>query len=205
MKLFPLFSLSLTVALAGCSGSGRQTIAGSQCPANYAPINLKVNENQKLWKKGQNETSIPAGTYTYQRSDLIYTEKGDKGAIIHIQDLPDRGGTFKASVACVRNGLNLSAKNISLSVDVASKMIAKAGVATDVEGREISFKVTDKRLVPEGKAIAKPESLEKVYEGKSQDLYMISSLPNKIDYEIRSVFEDNNGKYVVVSKFKRVD
>lgn len=203
MKLFPILSLAALIVafVSGCSGGGRNQVAGRQCPAGHAPIEMKKIP-QKTWNKGENESSIPPGTYTYQSADLVYTEKGDKGAIVHIKDLPVNGA-FKTSIFCVRNGLNLSEKNISVASSLASKMIAKVGVAAEVEAKEISFKIADRRLVSESKALAKTDSLEKAYEGKSTELFMIDTFNNQTDYEVRSSFSDNTGSYVLSVKFKR--
>jgi hypothetical protein len=205
MKFFPVLSLaSLIIAMvSGCSGGGRNQIAGRQCPANHAPIEMKKIP-QKTWNKGENESSIPAGTYAYQSADLVYTEKGDKGAIVHIKDLPTSGG-FKTSIFCVRNGLSLSEKNISVASSLASKISATLGEAVKVEAKEISFKVNEKRLVSDSRALPATDSLEKAYEGKSTELFMIDTLNTKTDYEVRSNFSDNTGSYVLSVKFKRTN
>jgi hypothetical protein len=202
MKLIQLVSLVFLVA--ACSSGGRQNIAGRQCPANWAPIPATAAENQKLWKKGDNQ-ELPPGTYNYQRADLVYTEKGDKGAIVQIEDVPTKAGVFQTHVSCVRNARSLAAKNISVATNIVSNIVAKAGAAADVQAKEISFRFNDGRLVAESKAVDKPASLEKVYEGKAQDFYMLPLINNNVDYEVRSVFEDNTGKYVVSVKFKRVN
>ena len=205
MKLFPMLSLATLIVafVSGCGGEGmRNQVAGRQCPANHAPIEMK-KVPQKTWNKGENESSIPPGTYTYQSADLVYTEKGDKGAIVHMQDLPING-TFKTSIFCVRNGLNLSEKNISVASSLASKIIAKTGIAPEVEAKQISFKIVDRRLVSESQTFPdKTDSLEKAYEGKPTELFMINNYNNKIDYEVRSSFSDNTGSYVVSVKFKK--
>lgn len=197
--------VSLLVLVAACSSGGRQNIAGRQCPANYAPIASTVAENQKTWRKGDNESGLPAGTYNYQRADLIYTEKGNKGAIVHVEDVPTKAGVFQTHFACVRNARNLEAKNISIATNIVSKIVTKTGAAAEVQAKELSFRVNDNRLVAESKAVDNPASLEKIYEGKAQDFYMLPIINNNVDYEVRSVFEDNTGKYVVSVKFKRVN
>jgi uncharacterized protein YceK len=204
MKLIPIFSVAVVIVaiLSGCSGGGgRNQIAGRQCPATYAPIEM-TKIPQKTWKKGENESSIPVGTYSYQSADLIYTEKGEKGAIVHIKDLPV-GGVFKTSIYCVRNALNISEKNISFASNLASKIIAKTGGSPEVETKEISFRTLDRRLVSESKALEKTDSLEKAYEGKSTELFLIDALNNQTDYEVRSTFSDNTGSFILSVKFRR--
>lgn len=204
MKSFQLFSVLVLLASAiGCSNGGRNNIAGRQCPENYVPIDLKFKADQKTWKKGDNESAIPVGTYAYQGSRLIYTEKGDKGAVVDIEDVGDKAGNFKTRVNCVRNGLNLTQKDLSAATNVVSKMIAAAGAPVDVEAKEISFRMNEKRLVTESKPVAKPASLEKAYTGKADDLFVIQTF-SKLDYEVRSVYSDNVGSYVVSVKFRKV-
>lgn len=208
MNRFQVFSLIVlgSFNLLACNSGSRNVIAGRQCPANYDPLNLKAAEGQKkTWNKGQNQTSIPTGTYVYQRADLIFTQKGDKGAIVHIEDSPQRG-VFKTFTNCVRNGIKLSENNLSASANAVSKIVSKADKTLEFEAKELSFKMVDQRLVASSKvATEKPTSLEKIYEGKSTQLYMFPNVNNNVDYEVRSIYEDNVGTYVMSVKFKRVD
>ena len=207
MKLFQIFSLaSLTLAtLLACNSGGRNVIAGRQCPADYNPVNWQADKQGKTWEKGQNEGSIPVGTYVYQRADLIFTQKGDKGAIVHVEDSNQRG-VFKTFTNCVRNGQKVLEQNLGATVNVVSKIVSKADKTLDFEAKEMSFKVTDGRLVAASKAVTeKPTSLEKIYEGKSKLLYLLPKANNNVDYEVRSVYEDNVGTYVMSVTFKRID
>ncbi len=206
MKSFHVFAvLAFVTTVVGCSGGGRNNVPGRQCPLNYVPIDLNYKANQKTWKKGDNDSAIPAGSYAYQGSNLIYTEKGDKGLVVHIEDVGDRVAVFKARVNCVRNGINLTEKNLSLVANVASKMVAAAGAKLDVEARELSFKVVNRGLVAESKPVSeKPDSLEKAFGGKADELFVIQTV-TPVDYEVRSVYSDNNGSYVVAVRFKKIN
>jgi len=206
MKSFQLVSLSVVVGamvLAGCSGGGRARVAGRQCAANYKPFDMAaLKPEQKLWKKGDNESVIPAGTYSFERADLVYTAKGDKGLVVHVQEVRARDGSFKPQVLCVRNSRKLDEAPVNVSTPLVSKIVSKANLAAEVEAKELLFKVVEGRLVAESKNLEKSDSVEKVYSGKAEDLVMIESA-NKVDYEIRSVYSDNNADYVVSVKFKK--
>lgn len=202
MKLFPALILSSTVlALIACSGGGGNRVAGIQCPVNHS---LAVILGQKLWKKGDNQSSIPEGTYTYQRADMVFTEKGNDGVTIHVQDTLLKNGTFQASVYCMRNGLSLQGRTISAAAPVASKVVSKTG-STEALSKELSVSMVDGRLKAFSKELASasaPESLDKVYDGKA-DSYELIEHPNKVDYELRSTYSDNSGDYVVSVRFTK--
>lgn len=196
---FRVFSLVVLTATlwAGCSGSGLNRVPGQQCPSDYNPIDLNPKANQKLWGKGDNK-DLPAGNYVYLGSDMIYKEKGDGGMVVHVKD--DAQG--KASTLCVRNAGNLTERNLSGSTQLVSKIVSEAGKAPTVSGRQLSFRVVDRRLTAESKDLsADDDSFDKVYSAKADDFFMMQPQGNV--YEIRSKYSDNKADYSVSVKLQK--
>lgn len=137
--------------LAACSGNSQTAPAGSMCPANYDPTPMKIGGSQKSVptdpqqnKSAPADSQMPPGIYTYELSDLTYTQKGLPAGQTPIQ-IQVHDQSAKQSVVCLR-GAKTKMQVPPTEFDAVTDVIVCDNYNQIIRTRHYSFDITNGKI-----------------------------------------------------------
>ncbi|MGE0525571.1 MAG: hypothetical protein AB7G93_02730 [Bdellovibrionales bacterium] len=193
--------------LSACDGGGVSRVRGNRCAENHNPIPMDVPVEQKLGLK-PGADGLPPGHYAYERADLYYVD-GKSDLLVHLEDVKQKDGSFKASTACVRN-MKEETSGIVMAADGANTLTVSSDSKMTADVKQYGFSIENGNINFNFVNTPRPGlgSPSEIYDGKVLESFVFKH--SDTDYEIRSmsdVIRDGEvvGRYYLSTRFKRQD
>ena len=200
--------LTLSLAIAGCSSSGRGRLGAPFCKQDYKSHDFEVpGASSKTDLAGTDDLALADGTYMLTGYEF-YVNDQEKGIRIHVSaEVDENGETKSTNVECIGwDKADAIVKNmpISYSLDAISKIIVHNDQSqkTTLGGGDIILDIRDrgpneKRLQTQfqlNDSKTAQKSLKKTYEGYSDKTQFLFTLKNS--YQLLNRMKDSDNVLV---------
>ena len=196
--------IPLALGLAGCAG-GRPTIAGQQCPRNYAPIAMNAPGQTKLQLES---TPLPDGEYVMVRTALHFhgdpTPKTPEGFQVVVKEDVPRGAkanTMAVRADCFRNA-NVD-RTYAATVPTLTGLVVKNGEVVESSAKDFGFTMDDEGQFSVNHAVNQRKA-QKPHELFRHAHETFALRWTDVDYEIRTDGRAHNGAYAMSTYLHRI-
>ncbi len=197
-----LVFISSALTLAACSGGGRSSSGGRQCPENY-PISMTPSPDQKVVQLESAKDDLPDGIYDYLRTDLFYVHKN--GFRVQMKDVALTNGEISSSVECVRNA-NLGFTGINVASFGVSRMDVDSGKPILIDTRQFSFNTMSEKMVVDFVKLdsSKSEAPSDLYKTAFEQTHAAFIIEHPSDlFELRTYGDTPEGELYYSVQFRR--